>query len=618
MIPPPGPRPADRAAWIVAGLLGLHFLWLAPRLWYPDLVLDYPFLGGDSQDWIAAGFRLAGYDVASSARPPLLPLAIAALERLRALGWLPILLQALVHAGSFALYSLLRHDHPAAVAAPVALAWHFNFTFSSLSLEIMADVPGACLLGLGAYLVRHGDASPACWAGAGLLFGLGGLTQPAVLLVLPVWIGAVLLRRRAALRAPWLWLAMALGMAPTLLSYLLRLLGAGTADAAFSRHWELLRLHGDGLPFYPWAWASFLGLPAAVLALAGAWTMARHRGAEPWAVFALGSLATLGAFFTFVYDFEAQRFLALVFGLSAVPAADALSRLPRRAFVPALALVAAGSLLPRAGQGNDPRQVALWPLPPTFLAAKATPTGEGSLAVDPTELAIAVRPIRELWTRSVQRRVLVASRESHPPPTLRPIDFADDVAALFLFDDARDGSRRYAITGRLGNLLGKKVFFLPYSEIGTVVAELDLERVGQLDGKRIYRAGLRGLDGRWLVIAAARGEADRALARRLRAPPTGERPAIPGLDLAHRVAARLGRDVPVVFSDDRVRRGWQLYLPFVVGTPELLLVPPEQASDARRLLDSGQVLGRETEDGVAITRVRFFGRVWAVIEEDES
>src|SRR5881628_1542732 len=81
----------DPAFFAVALLCLLRLALLVPA----DLNLTYPFVGGDSHDWIANGLRLAGEDVRYSGRPPLLPLVIALLHRLSALSWLPLLLQGL-------------------------------------------------------------------------------------------------------------------------------------------------------------------------------------------------------------------------------------------------------------------------------------------------------------------------------------------------------------------------------------------------------------------------------------------------------------------------------------------------------------------------------------------
>lgn len=611
-------RPLDRPFWILAALLGLHLLWLGSQLFYPDLVLNYPFMGGDSQDWIANGLSFAGYDLRYSARPPLLPLTVAVLERLGALDGLPILLQLLVHVSTLVLYRLLRRDYALAVAWPLALAWHFNFSWSRLSLEVMADVPAACWLGLSVFFVRRAVERPAAWAGAGACAGLGGLLQPAVLFVLPVAAVVVYARRREQLRSRWLWLAAALALGPTLLWYLVRWILVGTAGDVLNRHWDLLRPHLDGLGFYFWAFPSFLGLPAALLSAAGCWLLLRRRAGEPWPVFVVGLIMVLLFFFTFLYDFESKRFLTFVFWLSAVPVAEALSRLPRRALVPVMALVIAGSVLPIPGRGHDPSYAALWPLPPTSLVAATTPNGRGSRVVDLSRIDLAVRPLDELRNRSVQHEVLAARNQKIEQRVLGPRDFRQDVAALYLFDDPTENGRRYDVVARLGNLLGKKVYFLPFSELGAVVENFDLVRVGRFDGKRIYRATLRGLEGSWLVLAPAKGGADRALYRQLVATRKSEAPPPYGLEQARRVARRLGSDFPVVLSSPRVAKSWQVYLPFVVETTELYVVEPARERGSRKLLESGEVVDRETKEGVTITRYRLFGQVWALIEEAAS
>ena len=79
-----------RLRWLLAALCLAAFAALAPHLVYPDLNLDYPFVDGDSHDWIANGLRFAGSDVRYSGRPPLLPLALALLDRLGLLRWWPL------------------------------------------------------------------------------------------------------------------------------------------------------------------------------------------------------------------------------------------------------------------------------------------------------------------------------------------------------------------------------------------------------------------------------------------------------------------------------------------------------------------------------------------------
>jgi hypothetical protein len=121
---PPSLQPAGRDRFLVAlGLLGLvRLALLAPGLVPADLNLTYPFMDGDSWEWIANGLRLAGEDVRYSGRAPLLPLAVALLHRLSALSWLPVLLQGLFVATVLAFYSLATRLVPRRAAFTVAPA----------------------------------------------------------------------------------------------------------------------------------------------------------------------------------------------------------------------------------------------------------------------------------------------------------------------------------------------------------------------------------------------------------------------------------------------------------------------------------------------------------------
>lgn len=108
----------DPLLGLLSLLAVLQALVLASRLVYPDLNLDYPFMDGDSWDWIANGLRLAGQDVRSSGRAPLLPLAIALLERTGTLSWLPVLLAALFHGTVLASTRWRRGSRPGAPPSP--------------------------------------------------------------------------------------------------------------------------------------------------------------------------------------------------------------------------------------------------------------------------------------------------------------------------------------------------------------------------------------------------------------------------------------------------------------------------------------------------------------------
>lgn len=71
----------ERGFLLLAALAAVEFLFLSSGLIYPDPILNYPFPGGDTQDWIANGLFYIGQDVRYSARPPLLPLVLAGLHQ---------------------------------------------------------------------------------------------------------------------------------------------------------------------------------------------------------------------------------------------------------------------------------------------------------------------------------------------------------------------------------------------------------------------------------------------------------------------------------------------------------------------------------------------------------
>ncbi len=322
---------ARRLQWALAALCLALFAALAPRLRYPDLNLDYPFVDGDSHDWIANGLHYAGHAVRFSARPPLLPLALAALDGLGALAWWPVLALLLFLATVAGFYDLAARLVPPAAAFVAALVVLLDASVLGLTLEVMADVPAACLLlwsvrafvlavgkgdGAGAPAARPGPGTgwaagdgpgpparhlgsgaeraagggrgaPAAagnpgpdvtrsdggasraYLGCGLLTALAALTQEAAVLLLPAAGATLLLLRRRALATwgPWA-------------GALVVVLGEG-AWLAVRRgvfaprgypligHLGLLGFHLSSWRYYLWSLVSLLGLPACLLLFAG-------------------------------------------------------------------------------------------------------------------------------------------------------------------------------------------------------------------------------------------------------------------------------------------------------------------------------------------------------------
>ena len=296
---------------------------LSVRLVRPDLGLDYPFMDGDSHDWIANGLFLVGEDVRYSGRAPLLPLVIALLDRIGALSWLPVLLVALFHGTVLAFYTLAARLTSRGAAFAASLTLMLCHSLLGLSLQIMADVPASCLLFLGAraFLLER-------YQTAGLLIGLSAVTQPIGLLGLLLF----LWRRRS-------WTGAALLLAFPLLWAVLR--PAGEADIA-ARQWDLVSFHLGSVPFYGLAWLSLLGLPACIALVAGLFL---NRN-----LFVVTLFAVLTGFFVFFYTWEAQRFLVYPVWMAGLLIATALARLPRMALAVAAVLVVGGAALPPAGE----------------------------------------------------------------------------------------------------------------------------------------------------------------------------------------------------------------------------------------------------------------------------
>ncbi|HVR10504.1 MAG TPA: glycosyltransferase family 39 protein, partial [Thermoanaerobaculia bacterium] len=322
------PASSDRRlAWVLAALCLAVFAGLAPHLFYSDLNLDYPFVDGDSHDWIANGLRFAGYDVRYSGRPPLLPLALALLERFGALRWWPILGLAFYLATVVGFHAVAARRLPATAAFAAALVLLAAYSVQGLALDLMADVPAGCLIlwSAGAFLAAADR--PRRYAWSGLLSGLAALTQPVGLLVVPAAGATLLLRRRRDLATRWPWIGAALAAACQGAWALVRNRAFAVYGESLKDPWRLFGFHLSSVRFYLWNLMSMLGLPACLLLAAGiaaaAWTA--WRGRDPGgsgdassggrdedaaaSLFALLLFAALLGFITCFYLWEAKRFV---------------------------------------------------------------------------------------------------------------------------------------------------------------------------------------------------------------------------------------------------------------------------------------------------------------------
>lgn len=591
MEPPPyTSRPVTRvprdfllAATLVAG----HFLFSSWRLVVPDFALDYPFLEVDAYDWILNGLYLAGEDVRYTARPPLVPLLIAALDRLSLLEVFPVLVQAIVHLTILALYRLLRTLYGVPVALLVTAAWLLNASWRFQTFSAWADVVAACLLTASAICFHRAGTRPRAYVLAGLLGGLSAVAQQlALLLPLPVLLGLAA-GRRADLRSRPFWIGVALFLAPTALWTAVKLFAFGTGGDVVLRHWSLLRFHVDTLGADLYDWVAFLGLPAALAWSAGVALLARGARRDPWKAFLLSLLAVVFLFFVFFYDWTAERFLVYGFLLSAVPVAEALGRIRSRGWLAvAGAAVLASAITPLPGTGTD-------------------------------------RP------RDARPRA-----EPAPPAAV----LAGDRAAIWLYREPP--ARPRFIADRLGVLLRKRVQALPLSAFDDprFRARLAPEPAGRAGGFALLRVRPPGLEGSWLIAVApadaagilpagdgdAAGAADEmadaaevAEERHGREGPRartdGDARDIAALADARRLAALVGDDRPAVFLDPAGRDRWRLYLPFLLRSTELRYVEPDDAA-ARALLHRGVLLEKTRVGGVTVGRYRLGGLPWVVFE----
>ncbi|HEY0782497.1 MAG TPA: hypothetical protein VGE98_08590, partial [Thermoanaerobaculia bacterium] len=301
----------------------------------------------------------------------------------------------------------------------------------------------------------------------------------------------------------------------------------------------------------------------------------------------LALVAALALFFSGLYGFNAKRLLVylawpagllLARGLLAV-SRDGTARL-RLSIATGLAVAAAA--LPLPGAGPDATWAAVWPLPPLYANARLTTAANGSpslsLARDAVQLERA--PVGQLAGMSTPGRVLAerARFAARPPaPRLDPATFAADSGALYLFDSEGENGGRYRTLTRLGNALRKRVKLVPRAELLPGLPLVELTPLGTLGRDyAVHRARLAVLPGTWLLVPAA--SRPRAAQLPSVSAADGERNA--AAVAKARALARFAAGttyVALVLAGDRADRS-QLYLPFLVETTELYVVPENAAA----------------------------------------
>lgn len=431
-----GWRGLDRAAWL-------------------DPADAWPWAGGDTWDWIAAGLVLRGVPIEAGERPPLLPALTALADSVGLLAVAGLLGLVAMVAVVLPLWRSGAERTSCLAATAAGLALVINQSWIRSGLEWMVDVPAGAAM---AVAVSHlaPASGPPRWRRAGLWLGCATvLSQVAMVLVVLwplVWIegrptGAE--RRRALLGG-------ALAVTPASAWFASKLLRFDTVAEVGGGYWRLLGFDPGGLLPYLWQVLAAWGWLGCLLALVGLGALVRRSGQSRDVVWVAAPLL-VGGFFALAYRYEAPRFAVTALPLLVIPTAIGLGRLQAglRQSVAAVLLVA-GAIAPL---GEFELRGAEVPLVPGWrLQAPLDWRFDGSLAPRPLDAALvrATASWRDLAWFSVAERLERARAESSAgqAPTKLPV-------GVILFDDV--GVVRYQSSRRLAVLARAPVAVLPPS-----------------------------------------------------------------------------------------------------------------------------------------------------------
>lgn len=310
----------------------------------PDLNWCYPYLTGDSYDWINNGMFWAGEAVLPSFRPPGLPLLIALLYRLGALSWLPVANFAALGAVAVLAYRFLRRRHDPVIATYCAAVLYMNDLSQDWARWIGAELYATLAIVIAVLLFERAAEEPRRYVPFGLAIGLGFLVHYVAAPAAAGFGLAVLLFRRGDLRRRELWLGALAASAPPAawLAFRWWHTRMHPVDWQLGHGVEaLFRFTTENVVFYLFTIPAVLGL--AVLPLYGA-GLARVAGRaagppHPYTQSYLFPLAALALFWLFLYDWVDRRFVLYLFPLALPFLAEGLEALrgyARRGKVPRL------------------------------------------------------------------------------------------------------------------------------------------------------------------------------------------------------------------------------------------------------------------------------------------
>jgi hypothetical protein len=344
-------------------LCTVNFLFFSMFLLYPNLILDYPFVGGDTYDWLANGYFMAGHDVRYSVRPPLLPLLMALLLIFSSLPLLPVIIQLTVHVTAVLFYVFVSKRTTKFIAFITTVALLFNYSFQNMSLEIMADVLAASFLILAVIIFFKTRKSKHCYISAGAFGGLSAVTQQAALL-LPLAVAvSVFFSRREDYKNIWFYAGACAFMAFPAFWFLYKYMAFNTFGDVLVWHFNIVNFHMDSLGHYAYSFFSLFGFAGSVLILLGIFfaLKRRHFFEEQ---FLLLLFASILFFFVFVYDYDDKRFLVYIFWLGGIFIAEALSRFNNRFILCSVAvLLLASSMMSFPEKGSPSRKYRCFSTP---------------------------------------------------------------------------------------------------------------------------------------------------------------------------------------------------------------------------------------------------------------
>jgi hypothetical protein len=304
-----------RPGWVLGALALIGVLPVLRSLLVADLNWCYPYMSGDSFDWVNNGLFWTGAPVGPTMRPPGYALLAAALLKMGALPWLPILNFAFLGAGTALLYVLLRERHDGWIAAAACWFYFANDFVQDFARWVMAETCAVPFLVLATLAYVRADRSPRWYlVFSGALSALFLFSYAA----LPAAAGfgaAFLLTRRKDRREREAWIAAGLFVLTVAAWFVFRAWFHHAHPSA--RHHDveaMLRPSLSNVRFFGFAGLALLGLvPLPLYARGAAAFVDKARERADWTAAVVLPPAAVACFFFFVYDWADKRFLLYVF-----------------------------------------------------------------------------------------------------------------------------------------------------------------------------------------------------------------------------------------------------------------------------------------------------------------